>query len=123
MDRRLLARLIAAGRVLFGASMLIAPKQVFGAETRGAPGPLVWMLRCFGIRDVVLGVGALLSLGDPDPDPSWVRLGAVADTCDTVAALVWREELGPKMTAVTLGLAVPAAVGGWVATTDLREGA
>ena len=40
-------------------------------------------------------------------------MSAAADSCDVVAALVWRDELGPAFTAITLALAVPASVGGW----------
>jgi hypothetical protein len=46
-------------------------------------------------------------------------MGAVADTSDAIAAVVWRAELGPAGTASTLALAVPAAVGGWKAASGL----
>ena len=78
----MLARLIAVGRVLFGGACLVAPRKVFPRPTRGASGQLVWMLRCFGIRDVILGAGALKSLNAADPDPTWVAFGALADTAD-----------------------------------------
>lgn len=114
-----LARSIAAGRVLFGAVMLLVPNTVLARMADERPGPLVWMARAFGIRDVVLGLGALQSLRNPEPDPSWVRMGALADTSDAVAALVWHKELGASGTISTLALAVPAAVGGWKAASGL----
>jgi hypothetical protein len=119
MNDRSLARSIAVGRILFGALMLLVPQAVLSRVAEDGPGPLVWMARAFGIRDMVLGVGAWRSLGEPEPDPSWVRMGAVADTSDIVAALVWRKELGPLGTASTLALAVPAAAGGWKAAAGL----
>ena len=121
MDDRLLARLIAAGRVLFGAGCLFAPKLMFATPAKAASGPMVWMLRAFGIRDIVLGAGALQSLQSPDPDPTWVAFGALADTADVVSALVTRDELGPSSLAATLAIAVPAALIGWKATIGLRR--
>lgn len=121
MDPRALARSIAAGRVVFGAVMLLVPNAVLGRMSSERPGPLVWMARAFGIRDIVLGLGALQSLSQPDPDPAWVRMGAIADSSDAVAALVWHRELGTAGTLSTLSLAVPAAAGGWAATTALAD--
>ncbi len=121
MDPVRLARSIALGRILFGALMLFVPNTVLARASAERPGPLVWLARAFGIRDVVLGVGALRSLAHPDPDPSWVRMGAVADTSDAVAAIVWRDELGASGTISTLALAVPASVGGWTAAAGLSR--
>jgi hypothetical protein len=112
MNPSTLARSIAYGRVAFGASMLVAPKLLL-RTTADADGPMVWMCRAFGIRDVVLGAGALTA--SADEVDHWVTWGAIADSCDAVAALIWRRELGPALTATTLALAVPAATGGWLA--------
>ena len=99
--------------------MLFIPNTVLKRASEDRPGPLVWLARAFGIRDVVLGAGALRSLSSPEPDASWVRMGAVADTSDAVAALIWHKELGASGAAATLALAVPAAAGGWVASGAL----
>lgn len=122
MDDRALARSVAFGRVLFGLLMLFVPRQVLLRSLAGAEAPsaLVWLARSFGIRDVVLGAGALVELSDPEPDARWVTAGAVADTADAVAALAWHRELGPAGTAATLSLAVPAAAAGWKASNGLR---
>jgi hypothetical protein len=119
MDDRTLARSIAAGRVAFGLLMLLVPNLVLRRVAEDRPGPLVWMCRAFGIRDVVLGLGALQELEEPEPSGRWVTMGAVADTCDAVAAVLWRRELGPGGTVATLSLAVPAAAGGWKAASGL----
>lgn len=119
MDPLKLARSIAVGRIVFGALMLFVPNTVLARASAERPGPLVWLARAFGIRDIVLGLGALRSLAEPEPDASWVRMGAVADTSDAVAAIVWREELGAMGTVSTLALAVPAAAGGWKAAKEL----
>lgn len=121
MDDRNLARSIALGRIIFGFLMLFAPTKVLsragGGESSGA---FVWLARSFGIRDITLGAGALVELSDPEPDARWVTAGAVADTADAAAAVIWHRELGPAGTAATLSLAVPAAVGGWKAASGLR---
>lgn len=122
MDDRTLARTVAFGRVLFGLVMLFAPERILPGGGGGdeAPKALVWLARSFGIRDMVLGTGALVELSDPEPDGRWVTAGAVADTSDAVAAVVWHRELGPLGTAATLSLAVPAAAAGWKASSGLR---
>ncbi len=125
MDDRALARAIAAGRLGFGLVMLFVPNLVLQRVTDQRPGPLVWMCRAFGIRDAVLGAGALLELAvddeDSEPETRWVTMGAVADTSDAVAALVWRKELGWAGLASTWGLAIPAAALGWKASMGLRR--
>lgn len=119
MDDLSLARSIAVGRVMFGALALLAPNALLARLSSERPGPLVWVARAFGIRDVVLGLGALRSLAQVEPEPSWVQIGALADTSDAIAAVVWRDELGPVGTASTLAIAVPAAVAGWKAASGL----
>lgn len=119
MDDRTIARSIAAGRVLFGLIMLLIPNVVLRRVADERPGPLVWMCRAFGIRDVVLGAGALAELAEDEPTGRWVTMGAVADSCDAVAAVVWHRELGVGGTLATLSLAVPAAAGGWKAASGL----
>jgi hypothetical protein len=126
MDDRSLARAIAAGRLGFGLVMLFVPNLVLKRVADERPGPLVWMCRAFGIRDAVLGAGALLELAVDDEDDTsearWVTMGAVADTSDAVAALLWRKELGWSGFLSTWGLAIPAAAGGWKASIGLRRG-
>jgi hypothetical protein len=125
MDDRALARGVAAGRVAFGLLMLLIPNVVLARVSDVRPGPLVWMCRAFGIRDVVLGAGALMALRDgedPQAAAHWVQMGAVADTTDAVAAIVWHRELRWSGTASTLALAVPAAAAGHKAAAGLRAG-
>lgn len=125
MDDRSMARAIAGGRLAFGLVMLLVPNLVLKRVSAERPGPLVWMCRAFGIRDAVLGAGALLELSVEDddgrPEARWVTMGAVADTSDAVAALMWRKELGWLGVLSTWGLAVPAAAAGWRASAGLRR--
>ncbi len=80
----------------------------------------MWLARSFGIREIVLGGGALVELSDPEPDGRWVTAGAMADTADAAAALLWHQELGPYGTAATLSVAIPAAAAGWKTSSGLR---
>jgi hypothetical protein len=122
MDDRTIARGVAWGRVVFGLLMIFAPTRVLSRLAKGAEldGPLLWMCRAFGIRDLVLGAGAVIEMSDPEPDGRWVTAGAVSDTCDIAAAVVWRDELGAAGVASTLALAVPAAALGWKASAAFR---
>ena len=119
MDDRLIARLVAAGRVLFGLACIAAPKQILGRFAPEANGPMLWWIRAFGVRDAVLGSGALISLNEDEPDPAWVRFGAIADTGDAAIVLACRKELPPLFTGVTLAIATPAAALGWKASLGL----
>ena len=68
MNDLTLARSIAGGRIAFGPLMLLIPNTVLARAAEDRPGPLVWLARAFGIRDIVLGLGALQSLAEPEPD-------------------------------------------------------
>lgn len=122
MDDRLIARLVAAGRVLFGIACIAAPRQILRQWGKDASHPVLWWIRAFGIRDTVLGAGALVSLNRDDPDSTWVAAGAAADTADAIVVLACRDELGPAFVVPTLAIAVPAAALGWKSTLGLRRG-
>ena len=86
MDDLLIARVVAAGRVLFGTLCLVVPGVAFGPTGRDASPAVTFLIRLFGIRDVVLGAGALVSLNGEPPDARWVQFGAIADTADAVCS-------------------------------------
>lgn len=113
MDDLKIARGIAAGRILFGALMLLLPEKVMSRVLTDASGPAMWLARSFGIRDIVIGLGTLRSLSHPEPEAAWVQIGALADTADAVAAVVWRDELGTAGAVATIAVAAPAATLGW----------
>ncbi|MFN8051743.1 MAG: hypothetical protein U0Q22_09920 [Acidimicrobiales bacterium] len=122
MDDLLIARLVAAGRVLFGIACLAVPRQILRQWGKDAPPAMLWWIRAFGVRDAVLGAGALVTLNGDEPDTSWVMAGAIADTGDAIVAAVFREELGPAFTIPTFAVAGPAAALGWKAAIGLRKG-
>lgn len=115
------ARIIAAGRVAYGALCMSAPRAAFGPAGKRAEGPMVWMGRGFGVRDVVLGAGALAALASGRDATSWVAAGAVADGLDLANAVVHRDELDTAGLVGVALLAVPATVGGVWAARHLRS--
>ncbi len=120
MEPRSLARTLALGRMAFGTTMVLAPRLVIDRQ-RQAPGPVVWFVRAFGIRDVAIGAGTFRALGGPSGgEADWVALSAITDAADAVAAVVFGRDLDRRLRAVTLAMAVPAAVGGWKAAAALR---
>jgi len=88
-DHRRVALAIARGRAVSGLVMLVLPGAVgwilFGRAGRT---PAVRaLLRFVGVRDLVLGVGAITTIKERTMDAEWVGMGAVADAVDGVVSL------------------------------------
>ena len=62
-----------------------------------------------GIRDVVLGVGAITSVKEETQDAEWVAMGALADAVDGLA--MWLAPIGWRRVANALVGAGAAIVG------------
>ena len=80
-------RMLNGTRVLVGIVSLAAPGQVFrgaGLDARDNP-QLPFMIRMFGVRDLVLATGALTSSGDERR--RWLRTTMVADLVDVVSTI------------------------------------
>jgi hypothetical protein len=116
VNPRLLARTLAAGRIILGLGLLAAPARV-GAGWLGelAERPAVGaLLRLIGARDLVLGAIALHTIDHPEVGPRWQATCAVVDSSDVLATLAARSDLPPAGAAGTVLLAgVAAAVGGY----------
>ena len=112
-DHRRVALAIARGRAVSGLVMLVLPGAVgwtlFGRAGR-APAARA-LLRFVGVRDLVLGVGAITTLKERTMDAEWVGMGAVADAVDGVVSLA-TPGLTPQARLVTL-------VGGGAAAVSL----
>jgi hypothetical protein len=87
LDRRQIAVLIARGRVVLGLSALVAPGLAICALMGESTTTTRTLTRMLGIRDIVLGVGAITTLKERTQDAEWVSMGAVADSVDAVAGL------------------------------------
>lgn len=105
------ANMLAATRIAVGIGAYLAPgvaARAFG--THAAPDPAVnFIVRTFGGRDVVLGVGLAGSVGRERD--RWLVLGALVDAMDAAAALwgVARRQV-PTFNGVAAALTASAAV-------------
>jgi hypothetical protein len=92
LDHRQNALLLARGRALNGLVMLAVPglvgRVLFGKQ--GSQPVTKALVRLVGIRDLVLGVGAITTVKEHTMDAEWVGVGAVADAVDGVVALAAR---------------------------------
>lgn len=117
----MVAKGIAAGRMLYGAGCMVAPRTVMGPAGKRAEGQMVWLTRAFGVRDLVLGAGTFLALQARGPlAVPWVEVSAAADSLDAANAIVFRKELDSPGFGITLAVAVPASVAGWWSARQLR---
>jgi len=87
LDTRSTALVLARGRAVIGLVLLVIP----GVPARvwfGESSPRVRaLLRMVGVRDLILGVGALTTLKERSQDAEWVGVGALADAVDGLVTL------------------------------------
>lgn len=88
-DHRRVALVIARARAVNGLVLLVLPGAVgwivFGRAGREPAARA--LLRLVGVRDLVLGIGAITTLKEQTMDAEWVGMGAVADAVDGVVSL------------------------------------
>ncbi|MEA2435284.1 MAG: hypothetical protein QOG54_2741 [Actinomycetota bacterium] len=89
MDERDTARLLGLARLVLGAGLYLAPRQVTrmwtGSEDADFPVDLV--ARGMGARDIALGVGTLIALESGANPRGWLEAGALADAGDAIGTL------------------------------------
>jgi hypothetical protein len=114
VNTRTMAMTFAAGRVAFGAAMLLAPRKVahgwIGDDVERPPVEL--LVRAVGARDLVLGGGALLALVSGQPAKGWLRAGVAADLADTALTGAYLGRLPRPGALGTMVLTVVAAYAG-----------
>jgi hypothetical protein len=95
MDDRELARMLGAGRVLIGLTMVLAPRRaVQGYVGEANPSFSATMLaRGMGARDLALGTGLLVALENDGEVSRWLEAGALSDAGDFLSALANLREL------------------------------
>jgi hypothetical protein len=121
---RLAARGLAVGRVAVGTAFVAAPDTAtrawLGTRSEDDPGREV-AVRALGARDVVLGIGLLVSLRrgtEKRQAARWVEAAIVADLADAASTVV-AEDLDASPT-VPLAVALGAAAIGGLVRTGLR---
>lgn len=115
MSRSLVARVLAAGRVAIGAALIAAPDRVTAGwvgPDGAAPGARV-IARGQGIRDILLGLGALGVFGGARR--GWTTAAIGADFVDLAAVLGAGDDIPPSGRLATAAVAGGAVlVGAWV---------
>ena len=90
LDQRRVALVIARGRAINGLVLLVLPgvvgRLLFGKAGREPAARA--LLRLVGVRDLVLGIGAITTLKEHTMDAEWVGMGAVADAVDGAVSLL-----------------------------------
>jgi hypothetical protein len=118
MAPRDVARVLAAGRIAIGVSLLAAPRFSLGMWIgRSAASPAVGSVgRALGAREVLLGAMALHTLDRPQVAARWLRMLAACDAVDLAATAAVRREL-PGYGRALIGLMASAGAGGqlWAA--------
>jgi hypothetical protein len=114
LDHRQLVRSVAAGRVVVGLAMLVAPRTT--ARNWAGPGAaersVALLTRALGAREVALGGGTILALERGEPARRWVLAGVLSDAVDAVAALLGMRAIGVRRALPTLVVATTAAAVG-----------
>ena len=112
MDQRDIARAVAGGRVLIGATLALAPgPATVGWVGRDARRPGTRALaRAVGARDLGLGLGVLKSLSDGSPLRPWLAASALADLADFAATLAHGDRFPSSGRAAVLAIAGGSAV-------------
>lgn len=95
LGTRELARFTACCRLAIGAGFVAYPSLTMrpwiGADA-ARPGASL-LARALGARDLILGVGTLAALGDPDGLVPWLLGALVADSTDLALTLAGRATL------------------------------
>jgi hypothetical protein len=106
--------LFAAGRVAFGAGMILAPRRVAHAwigDDADRP-PVELLVRAVGARDIVIGAGAIAALAGNQPAKTWLRAGVAADLADAAITARYFSKLPRQGAIATIALAIVVAYTG-----------
>jgi hypothetical protein len=105
-----MVRNITSLRILIGVVSYLAPRlggRLFGLDVANNP-QAPYLARLFGVRDLVLAVGAMQSTGATQKQ--WLQLGMACDVADVGAAFFGRRDGSlPLATALVVGGTAAAA--------------
>jgi hypothetical protein len=112
LDERQTALVLARARAVLGLTMIVLPGAIgyvtFGKVGRSPAAKAA--LRMVGVRDLVMGLGAITTLKEQTMDAEWVGMAAIADAVDG-AALLLTPGLGARARLAALSGFGGAAVG------------
>jgi hypothetical protein len=118
MEARDLAVSLASGRVAIGLASLLAPGLVARTMTGSerARGATSLFARMVGVRDLGLGLGALIALDRGAPVRGWLEASTLVDGVDVAACLLARDQLRTSVFPGVVGLAATGALlSAWLA--------
>lgn len=114
MDARTLGRIVAASRIGLGMGLVVAPGLAGRLWLGRSDTPTRVALTALGVRDVVIGVGSLVSVEGGGARP-WLVAGATADATDGLVTFAARRDLrAPGSTLVAIVAAAGAGLGAWL---------
>ena len=87
LETRKTALVLARCRAVMGMVLVFLPGLVAWLWCGESSPRTRALLRMVGVRDLVLGVGALTSVKERTQDAEWVGMGAIADAVDGVVTL------------------------------------
>ena len=114
-------RLLNGSRMAVGLAALAVPGHAFrssGLDDRNNP-QLPFVMRMFGVRDLVLGAGALSTSGEERR--RWLQAGVAADVVDALAAIAGHRA-GYLPTSGAVMLTLTAATGTALGMAALAPG-
>ncbi len=84
-----MARAISYGRVGAGLAFLVAPRAIarLWLGTARDDAGVALLARTFGVRDALIGLGAVLALRQGQPPRHWIQAGASSDAADAAVSL------------------------------------
>lgn len=104
-----------------GVLFMLRPAAVL-PRLDASSGTSVFLMRTIGIRDVVLGAGALLARarGSADDVRRWSAIGAASDALDTVAGLGAQRLVGRRGALTSVFVSAPWAIAGAIGVARQR---
>jgi hypothetical protein len=90
MEPRDTVLLHARARIAVGAAFVLFPglagRMWIGADAGRRPVKV--LARAFGVRDLAIGLGAVIALDRGTPVRGWIEAGVLSDAVDTAASLL-----------------------------------
>jgi hypothetical protein len=99
---------MGAARFAVGVALMAAPGAALRVSRREQPtGAAVLLMRTIGIRDMVLGLGTIVSAqsGDDAEIRRWLKIGLTSDSLDVVTGLLSARAIGSLEAAFAAGSA------------------